>query len=91
MKNDRNVKLPPVSRAQADVKPDEITDAERLIEAQSTLRLAYAIANNAIYTGESDEYIAALYGICDAIVEDDDDWQTRHGTEFITDINDVEL
>lgn len=91
MKNDRDVKLKAMKKAPRAVEPVEMNDTEKLDEAENTLRLAYAIANNAIHMGDKSEYLAALHGVCSAIIEDEDDWQTSHGSEFITDIADVEL
>lgn len=60
-------------------------------EMEASLKLAYAIASNAIYAGDSDEYRTALYGVCNAIIEDDDDWETKHGTRYISDTSEVDL
>lgn len=91
MKNDRDVKLRTTKNTAPLAEPVAMTDAEKLLEAENTMRLAYAIANNAIYSGEGNEYLAALYGVCSAIIEDEDDWKTTHGSVFITDIADVKL
>ena len=90
MKNDRDVKITPPAKA-APAAPVELTDAQLLEEAQKQLRLVYAIANNAIYFADSSDYLSALYGVCDAIIEDEDEWNTKHGKEFIETTENVQL